>query len=153
MKKLHIAFIIALLLALSVFFVDALGYPNRARVLPMIIIILAVILLIGQLGKTLRTGDSAGSENDISIEAADASTPKRHPLTPLLVPAWIALLALFVWLLGLVIALPLFTFMYIKMQGERWMWAISLSLLMLAVVYIGFGYLLGVVLYEGLIFS
>jgi len=84
---------------------------------------------------------------------AKAPKTKGSQLKLMLSFAWIAGLTVTTWLLGFVIALPLFTFVYIKTQRERWFWAFALSLGMLVVVYVGFGLLLRLPLYKGLLFG
>ena len=152
-KKYQISFISILLLSLGVLFVDSVGYPARSRVLPMVVIIMAGILLAMELFREFLFVSKAGSGDNATQPTTQLPESKRKDLTPLLIPAWIAGFAIMIWLLGLVIALPLFVLAYIKMQGEKWVWAISLSLAMLGVVYIGFGILLGLHLYEGLLFQ
>ena len=152
-KKYQISFISILLLALGVLFVDSVGYPARSRVLPMVVIIMAGILLAMELFREFLSVTKTRSGDNAIQATAQLPESKGKELTPLLIPAWIAGFAIMIWLLGLVIALPLFVLAYIKMQGEKWVWAISLSLAMLGVVYIGFGILLGLHLYEGLLFQ
>jgi len=152
MRRYHLSFAVVLLVILAVLLVYSLGYPYRARVLPMIVIGLAILLLVGELVKELLATRTVGSVGAGRGESQQVSEGTGGQVKFIVILAWIAALAVMIWVLGLVLALPLFTCVYIKMQRERWFWAVSLGVTMLVVVYVGFGLLLKVPLYEGLLF-
>jgi len=112
-----------------------------------------MILMAVELAKEFRAVHKPRIEGDQGMGEEKENRPRGNQAKFFVTLAWIAGLAVMLWLFGLVIVLPLFTFLYIKMQGEKWLWAISLSLVMLAVVYVGFGLLLHLQLYEGLLFQ
>ena len=59
---------------------------------------------------------------------------------------WVLAIVPFVFLLGYVIGLPLYVFAYLKVHGQGWLLSGALSLGTLAVVYLGFVKILGVLL-------
>ena len=153
MRKYQVIFILALLFALGLLLVETIGYPYRPKILPVIVISLAIILLLvelikGSVAKGKKSFDDRRPEGKTDVQGE-----KEKGLKFLAILAWIAGMALTIWFLGLVIALPLFNFIYIKTHGERWFWAMILSFIMLAIVYVGFGLLLHMPLYKGFLFE
>ena len=92
------------------------------------------------------------AENRKDEPGSPVAETDRDKMSLLAAVSWIAGLALMIWILGFIIALPLFTFIYVKLNGEMWRWAAMLSAAMLAIVYICFVVLLRMPLYEGLVF-
>lgn len=153
MKKYHVAFIIVFLIILGTLFVVTLDYPKRARNFPLIVIAFAMLVLIKEL-----TGEILSRRRLISAGHKDkAGQPEEVPRETvfrfLQVLGWIAGLGLLIWFFGFLIAFPLFIFVYIKLNGEKWRWAFIVAVSFSIVIYVGFGVLLKLPLYEGIIFQ
>jgi len=58
-----------------------------------------------------------------------------------------------IYLLGFIIAIPLFILAYMKAHGTRWLAAITFAILTPTIIYGIFELALGVVLYRGLLFA
>ena len=71
----------------------------------------------------------------------------------MLTGAWIAGFTLAIYLLGILIAVPLFVYSYMKAHGTRWHIAIISSIVLVAIIYLGFDLGLGRELYAGLLFT
>jgi len=152
MKRSQLAFIIIFLVILAALFYITLDYPKRARNLPLLVIALAMIFLVRQLFKELSRGKrSAAVVNDQA--APDDPGEAENPIKYLIILGWLIGLVLLIWLLGFLIAFPLFILLYIKLNGEKWIWALGVSISFFIVVYVGFGILLEIPLYEGLLFQ
>lgn len=67
--------------------------------------------------------------------------------------AWIVGIVIAIYLLGFLIAIPLFVLSYIKWAGKRWRTAVIFSASTAAIIYYGFSILLRIRLYEGLLLS
>ena len=67
--------------------------------------------------------------------------------------AWVTAIFPLIYLLGFIMAIPLFLFLYLKSQGERWMLCLSVALLGEIIFYLAFVVMLRVHFYEGLLFS
>lgn len=149
MRKYNICFIATILLILALFFILSLGYPFRARIMPMIIIALAIIIaaviMIKDILSLRKQASLKGGPNQLdSVHKAES---KQMRFSMVLV--WSLSLPLTIWLLGFLIALPVFVLAYIRLNGEKWQWAITGSLAMLVVVYFGFGRMLNMPLDAG----
>jgi hypothetical protein len=153
MKKYHIGFIIVFLIILGILFFITFDYPKRARNFPLIVMALSMLILIRELAKEIILHRRSIS----AIHADNATEPEQVPRETvvkfLLVAGWIAGLGVLIWLFGFLIAFPLFILVYIKLKGEKWLWAVIVSLSFWVVVYVGFGLLLKLPLYEGLFFQ
>jgi len=153
MGKKDILFLIVLFLALVTGFVVSLSYPYRARFFPLSVISLCGVLVLVELLKAFIAGRQSGAadgNHPANEETPETSNEELFKLISVI--AWIGAFALSIKLFGFVIGLPLFLLAYIKMQGERWLWAIILPAAMFVIVYVGFGLLLKRPLYEGLLF-
>ena len=149
MKKYSILFLLLLFVILFVSLVVSLGYPPRARFFPVIIIIICMVLVVLEILNEIRADVIPKSDRKEEVNEKEIEKGQQKILTTV---SWIAALALMIWLFGFIIGLPLYTFIYVKLNGEMWRWAIILSISMLAIVHIGFVILLKMPLYEGLIF-
>jgi len=152
MKKYNIFFLIGLLLILGAGLIVSMGYPARARYFPVIVIIFCSILVSAELIKEIRKMYVFTAENRKDEPGPPVAETDRDKMSLVAAVSWIAGLALMIWILGFIIALPLFTFIYVKLNGEMWRWAALLSAAMLAIVYVCFVVLLKMPLYEGLVF-
>ena len=71
----------------------------------------------------------------------------------LLAGAWVVGFFLGIYLVGFVIAIPVFVLFYMKSHGTRWLVAITFAALTTVLIYGVFEFALGVDLYRGLFFS
>lgn len=153
MKKYNIIFLTFLLITMLATVFLTLRYPAGARFFPLIVIGICIFLLIGELAKELIAVRKLTPDVGLNGETPPVQAAEGTPVKFLITLAWIGGLALLIWLCGYVLALPLYTFIYIRMHGKKLRLAISLSIAMLLIVYIGFNYLLKIPLYEGLLFT
>ena len=153
MQKYNIIFLIFLLITMIAAGSLTLSYPAGARFFPLIVIGICIFLLIGELAKEFIAARKFTPDVGLNGETQHVQSTEETLVKFLITVAWIAGLALMIWLFGYVVALPLYTFIYIRMHGQKLRLAISLSIAMLLIVYIGFNYLLKIPLYEGLMFQ
>lgn len=153
MKKYNVAFIIVFLFIIGILFYVTLDYPKRARNLPLIVMAFSMIILIKELIREILSQRRLISAGNINKMTEQSQVTTESIVKFLLVLGWIAGLGLLIWLFGFLIAFTLFIFAYIKLNGEKLHWAIIVSVSFLIVVYVGFGLLLKLPLYEGLLFQ
>jgi len=153
MKKYHVAFIIVFLVILGTLFVVTLDYPKRARNFPLLVIAFAMLILIKELTGEILSRRRLISAGDSDKAARPEEVPRETVLGFLQVMGWITGLGVLIWLCGFLVAFPIFIFLYIKIKGEPWLWAGVVSLSFWLVVYVGFGLLLKLSLYNGLLFE
>lgn len=98
-------------------------WPNIAKIMPVYVAAIpGLLLVLGQLyrdatGWEKRKGLSAGVEMDEVVEAKlDRKTELTRTLTFF---GWFGGGAIGIWLLGIVIALPLLTFLYSLIDGKE----------------------------------
>ena len=66
---------------------------------------------------------------------------------------WVAGFCLVIYLLGFIIAIPLFILAYMKSHGTRWFVAITFAILLPTLIYSIFELALGINLYRGLLLT
>lgn len=146
-----------LLLGYAVY--EAFSFGLAARLLPLIIGIPAFCLSVLVLGAELHAqrrntgqdskvdGDSGGAD-DQSLQ--DERSLARKEWT---VIAWLAGLVLFIYLIGILWAIPIFLILFMRLQGrEPWKATLSVSFGTIAFIYLLFIVILRMQLYQGVLF-
>ena len=112
-----------------------------ARMLPLLMSSIVFILAAIELRREIAArGDT---EENSKIEGR-----KYLPIA-----AWILGFSLAIYLVGFIIAIPLFVGCYMKQHGSRWLMAITSAVVYTAIIYSVFELALRVDLYKGLLFS
>ena len=126
------------------------NYPFELKLLPWIFIILAIILLIVQIIRDnfLEKDKEAKGWTDLNLNEW-FKTIKSDSGPYLGAIAWVMGLFVALYLLGFVAAVPLFTVLFLKANGESWFFSIGLSVLVWGAFFFIFVYVLEVGLYEG----
>lgn len=137
------------LIAIMVIMVVIIGLSLSMReletkLLPLIISGIVFSLGAIQLTKEVRPKTEAGGVRDPAGERVDR---RRF----LLAVAWVFGLFFGIWLVGFLIAIPLFVASYMKLNGIRWHMAIIWAVASLVFLYGLFEFLLNVELYRGLV--
>ncbi len=113
--------------------------------------ILFILTAIGLLRGILAKGESGPTA--AKVENGDEEETRESWYAYSLVGAWVLGLFLAIYLLGFIIAIPLFLLSYLKMHGAKWRLAITCAAATTAIVYIVLVLALNVFLYKGLLFS
>ncbi len=129
----------------------SLTYPVIARFGPLVVGIPALALLLFQIFYE-NFGRGAKSQNDATLAgaeqvAAGSETTGRY----IEIGVWVAVLLITTYLVGIVIAFPLFTFAYLIRYHEGWLRAILLSIAVFAVIYGVFDKAIELYLYKGIL--
>jgi hypothetical protein len=146
----------------------SLTYNPKARLIPLLVaaicLVLAIGVFIGEIRKKDKKSGLSGDDAlldgimkkvDVAAEAGEekkkvsAEEKKRRFFDAVL---WILGFVLMIYLVGFLIAIPLFTFLFMRAKKESWTLSISCSLGLLAGVYLAFVKLSQSTIYEGIIF-
>lgn len=128
----------------------ALTYEKfETKILPLIFSTTVLILGVALLARELR---QQRSSHDTSISAGRTLvTGAVQSYVP--IAAWLVGLALGIYLVGLLIATPLFVFLYLKLHGRGWGPAIGLAAMFPVFIYGLFNLVMQVAVYPGLLFT
>jgi len=152
MKKERVIFAIILLIFFCVAIFCAMQYDRVASRIPLIVAVPGLLLTIYTLIVEIRKKDPVEDKTINKAEEGQepelcASELKRREWTIIL---WILLLAVLIYLIGFLFAIPLYFFLMLRLWGkEPWRLVIIQSILSAAVIYLFFVSLLHVNLYEG----
>lgn len=168
-KKIEIYFTLFLLLIFLIFVILAIGYNPTARVVPLIVgipgVILCAILLssyyIPAVDKRINTlkqktffevevGDEKKQQKNLQKSEEEF---KKTSLKELNMVAWIIGFLIGIYILGFIVAIPLFTFLFLKFrEKESLRMSILVSAGSWAAIYTMFSLLLKAQLYSGLFY-
>lgn len=151
MKNKYGSLIFTLILFFSfvVLLFSSLGYPTKAKLFPLIIIPLSLILLGIEIFKDILAIRGKREAKKTDQGEASGETVRRFWDAIL----WIVVSLFGSLLLGFVVAFFLLPLVYSKTHKERWSTSILLSLSCGVIFYIIFVYIFDMRLYEGFLFT
>lgn len=114
----------------------------QARLLPLLISSSLIILAIIGLGNEM-----VAEKRQPTTGSGEAAGEEVRPY--LLNGGWVAGFVLGIYLLGFMVALPLFTLFYVRWLGARWLTAMVSAVVFTAVIYGLFELALKITLYRG----
>jgi len=128
----------------------AFGYPYLQAKLSVLfagglVLVLALVQLMREIRRKEPPTDKPGADQK---EAERGASAMQYGLEA----TWMAGFGLTIYLLGFIIAIPLFTCAYMKSHGTRWATSIITAVLMVAFCYGIFSLVLDMKLYPGEIF-
>lgn len=159
--------------------IAAAGYGFRARMAPLVIAIPGLILCVGLMAVELRkellekkkneaghpaakadgveatagpaAGDTDAGEGASAAEPA-ATSGESHSYSELNALLWVVLLLALIFVLGFLVTIPLYQFLYMRVRSrEPWLTSIILSLASWAILYFLFVRVLSMNFYGGFI--
>ena len=124
---------------------------QEAVLLPAVVSGIIVVMASVEVGKELRSGVSEGAVEppDSFAEAERRETRRRL----VLIAGWALALVVGIYLFGFRIAIPLFSFLYLKWRGWGWVTAVVFAAAMAGFAYGVFEIGLKAQLFEGIIFG
>ena len=146
-------YLIVIMTAMLVIMISALTMKRvESRLLPLIIG--GVVLALAGIRLWQEILAEAGSGTTVADAETDGGEEARESWRGYLPSGvWIVGFFLAVYLLGFMIAIPLFTFGYMKSHGVRWLISIILTTVVTVTEYSIFQVVLRVELYRGLLFT
>ncbi len=131
--------------------VVGLQYRFEVRTGPLIVGVMAVVLLLAELLRGLLRKEGRKTQGEENRGETDGDGARAGARRYIEAGAWVLGLVTGTYLVGLVIAFPLFILVYLKAHRERWPLAIGVSIAILALIYGVFGMVLHVPLYKGIL--
>jgi hypothetical protein len=119
----------------------ALQWPLRTSILIYFICGICLLLVIVELYREMRarpSEETGGSGMDVPLFAGGEAS------RDLLAWGWLLGLLLGIWLIGFVVAVPLFTLLFSKVHGARWRVSLFLAALAFGTLYGLFGMVINV---------
>ncbi len=138
--------LIGIMVFALIIIVSSLGHPFKVTLLPLLISIIVFLLAAVELRKELSAKDKPREAPEMGKIEGNAS----GGYVPVL--SWLAGLAIGIYLLGFLVAIPLFITSYLKTQGKNWLTTISVAILTTVFLWAAFEFMLEVELYRGLLF-
>ena len=121
----------------------------KSKLLPLILSGLILILGVIELRTGIFEGD--GGAATATGEMSQKNESRKILRGYLLTGAWVGGFLVAIFLLGFLIAIPLFTLFYMKLHGSTWLGAIILTIFVLGFMYAISEPLAGIKLYRGLL--
>ena len=129
-------------------------YSMRTRFGTLLVAIPTAILILVQIVREYMVKEQASESEQSTSADKGFATRIRESYPPYLeIAACLIGLLVAIYLLGLLIAYPLFIVVYLKLHHEGWLLSIALALGMLVLVYGVFHLGLEVILYKGIFFQ
>ncbi len=146
-------FLILIMLIMLVTIVSALSYPRFAtKLLPLVFASLVLVLAAIEFVRELKgRGESATIITD-----DETGVREQHTIvwsSYLVHGSWVVGFARCIYLLGFIIAIPIFLVTYMRRLGTRWRTAIPVAMGLPVILYALFERLLQIVLYRGLLLT
>jgi hypothetical protein len=144
-----------LFIAIMIFMLVIIGFSLRmeyleSRLLPLVIS--SVVFVLAAIGLVRKIMVDVKAEVTVTEgETTIREKPGESWRSYLLAGAWLAGFMLTIYLLGFIVAIPLFILAYMKSHGTRWLVAITFAILTTLLIYGLFELALGVILYRGLV--
>ena len=147
--------------------ITSLGYNYKARLIPLVIALPCLAMILYQfaadlLGKKRKKLVSVEEElflktmekvhQEVVVEKKEKKTDKEAALALLHSVAWIIAFVVLVYLLGFLIAIPLFTVLYMRAKGDSWVLSGSVAVGLWLTTYLAFIVFAKISLYDALIF-
>ena len=148
--------------------VPCLGYSFTAKIFPLIVGAIGLVLITLQLiidvipagsGKSGKPTEKKDLLRDEMVEKEIAQTKllptetRKKRNKEINIFTWVIGLIGLIYLVGYLITVPLFIFLFLKFRASAsWLLSITLVIVMEIVIYIGFMTILHIPLYKGLVF-
>ena len=149
--------------------IGALGYNSKARLIPLVVALpclgLSIIQFALDLGKEKKRGRSI--EDDlfhgvmekmvhqevVADDEGKKGKKRRWEAMPFFrIIGWLLFFYVSVYLFGFLITIPLFTILFMRSKGERWILSLSCGAGLWLTIYLAFVVAARISLHEGLVF-
>ena len=146
-------------------FIMATGYNRKAGLIPMLVSGLCTVMALYTFIKGLREEETQpGGDQPPLVDViqtvsgnpvagarnTDAVERKKRFWR---IVGWMAGFSLAVYLFGHLIAIPIFTFLFMRLNGEKWVVSISCAVGLTLIVYLAFVVATKTTLYGGVLFN
>lgn len=123
-----------------------------SKLLPIIVSSIVFIIAALALKKEILSENGQNvTGNGEGLQATEGV--KQTGRAYLITGTWVIGFLIGIYLIGFILAIPVFIFCYMKSHGIGWIKAITFAILTVAFIYGTFEYAVGITLYPGLLFS
>lgn len=112
--KLNYIFTSLLIIAVAVGLMQSLGWNSTTALFPRVVGVPALGLCIAILVGSIRKGRQPQSEKAIQKDSEFSRTVK----TAAILMSWIVCFVFLIWIVGINLAIPIYVFAYMKVQGK-----------------------------------
>ena len=148
MRKGHLYLLVFVAVSMGFAFFSASRYTYlQAKMAPMFVTAIILVLALVQLGKEIRSGELSVRVEEVQKEPE----PKVRSHVYLAEGCWFGGFCLGIYLLGFIITIPVFILSYMRTHGGTWKTSILAACFMIIFCYLIFSYLIEVNFYPGLI--
>lgn len=116
------------------------------KLLPMTIAVLVLILAVIELARGIKAGNGSGAPATAGKGKGRTDPPVSKDLLYL---SWVVGFFLAVYVLGFLIATPIFVGAYMKRHGSNWLASVATAIIYTCIIYVVFDFALQANLYEG----
>jgi hypothetical protein len=146
-------FLVIVIIVMAVFFVTSMSYEElKVKLMPAIISGATIVLSLIALYNDLKSGSKASMPTD---EDGDVIEDEKIVGTPLVdyfkAFLWFAAMIACVYILGFLIAIPVWMIIYLWKNGTKWWSAIPQGIVLTIIIYVVFTTLLQIELYKGIV--
>jgi hypothetical protein len=157
------------ILFFAVVIIGSLGYTRKARLIPLVVAIPCLGMSIAQfvidLGKGRKKGRSIEDDlfhgvmekvihQDVVTEGEkEEKTGAEKTRGFFKIIGWILIFYLSIFLFGFLIAIPLFTILFMRFERERWFLSAACAAGLWLTIYLSFSVAAKISLYDGLVFQ
>ncbi len=158
------------ILFFAVVIIGSLGYTRKARLIPLVVAIPCLGMSIAQFAFDLGKGRKKGRsiEDDLfhgvmekvihqevvtEKEKEEEKTGEEKTKAFFKIIGWILIFYLSIFLFGFLIAIPLFTILFMRFERERWLLSAACAAGLWLTIYLSFSVAARISVYDGLIFQ
>lgn len=127
-------------------------WPSNTALYPRVVSVPFILLATAEFVLSLRGRDGGEGGRAMDVQMSSATEPAVAMRRTLVTVGWLLGFFAGIWLLGFPVAVPIFVFAYLKLQGrESWVTSISLSVAAWAGFYVLFVRLLHLPFLQGIL--
>jgi len=142
-------FLIAILIIALAVIARSLTFPSlQTQLFPLIVSGFILVLAMIELSKEFLAERKAKTTSDLKTESTEGES-RGNLRKYFLGWGWAVGLLLAIYLVGFIIAIPLFIFSYLKLNGRKWLLSVGMAVVMTMFIYVIFVVALKVDLYPG----
>jgi hypothetical protein len=145
MNRLFSTAILIFLLGIVIY---SFKYPFEARLFPWVVGIPAALVMLVQT-LTEFSGKESATQEEGDLSEQEGSDPRAYAS----IIAWMIGFLIMIYVLGFLVGIPLFVFLYLKTKGLGWFRSLALAVGLIIAIYGIFFLGMEMRLYPGLIFS
>lgn len=149
-KKIELFFVICLLLLMAVIIPLTLSYPRtETKLVPLMAASIVFVLAAVQLVREIKAKGKAAKPKEESFNTIEIKNESGRRFGVII--CWMSGFFIILYLLGFLVAIPIFVFSYLKLHGYRWLTSIISAIILTVLIHSVFNIALKAQLFRGLV--